>query len=115
MPSFSSVRLTGTCDCSTKDKDQFMLRAVVCAHATVGLVPDAQVLEFAEDDFASRHQLAHVAPVHAYERDCTVPASADRMTERRPEKRREGVRSHLAGRERELVMLGGAKAGYGSV
>jgi hypothetical protein len=50
-------------------KNQFMLRAIERPHAAIGLVPNAQVLQFGENLFARTQELAHVTPVHEYKRD----------------------------------------------
>ena len=44
---------------------QLMFRAIERAHAGVGLVPDAEVLELTVDLAAGGEHLPHVAPVHA--------------------------------------------------
>ena len=53
-------------------EDELVLGAVERAHAAVGLVPDAEVLELREHRLAGGKQLAHVAPVHADEGDGAV-------------------------------------------
>lgn len=86
-------------------KDKLMLRAIEGAHASVGLVPDAEVLELREDVFARLKQLAHVAPVYADEGDRTVAACIRRWPKRLTEKLRELTVLHLPGGKRKLAML----------
>ena len=55
-----------------EDEDQLVLRAIEAAHAAIGLVPDAEVLQLGERGLAGIEQFAHVAPVHADEGDRAV-------------------------------------------
>jgi hypothetical protein len=46
-----------------------VLAAIERSHTAVGLVPDAEVLELGEHRPAGSEQFAHVAPIHAHERN----------------------------------------------
>jgi hypothetical protein len=89
---------------------KLVLRAVEGAHAAVGLVPDAEVLEFGEDLLAGGEQFAHVPPVHAHESDRSVPTAVRRGAQGLHQERGEGVPRHLAYPHRELAMAHPAEA-----
>ena len=102
------VRVRGRAD--LEHEDHLVLGAVERAHAAVGLVPDADVLQLGEDAFTSRYELTHVTPVHADEGNRAIPAGCSGMTEREREEGHEGLPAHLAGGEGELPVPGCAEA-----
>ena len=54
------------------NKDQLVTAPVEGAHAGMIFRPDAKVLEFGIHSRASRQDFGHVAPIHAYEMNCSV-------------------------------------------
>ncbi len=70
-------------------EDQLVFGAVERAHAGVGLVPDAEVLELAEDSRARFLHFAHVPPVHAHIGDGAIPADPGGVAERLGQELRE--------------------------
>src|SRR3990167_3516346 len=89
-----------------EDEDQLMLGAIEASHATVSLVPDTEVFHLREDGFTRVEKLAHVAPVHANESDCSVLGDRRSIRQSGPQKFRELFACHLARRESELSMAG---------
>ncbi len=47
------------------DEDQFVLGAIKCPHAAIGLVPNAKLFLFGKGGSAGREQRLHATPVHA--------------------------------------------------
>src|SRR6185437_14488519 len=87
------------------DKDHFVLRAVKSAHTGIGLVPDADVLQFGVMGIASREHFAHMTPVHADLMDRTIRGKPAEQGIRTGEKCRELTLAHFAGSHRKFAML----------
>jgi hypothetical protein len=91
-------------------EDELVLGAIERPHASVVLVPNAEILERRIDVPAGRERLVEMPPVHAYEMDGSVETAADGVEENRPQEIRELARGHLAGRHRELAVLDRSQA-----
>src|SRR5438552_2040860 len=87
-----------------EDEHELVLGAIEASHTAIGLVPDAEVLEFGKDRFARIQQLPHVPPIHAHKGDCPVPGGGRRIRERCGEEVRELASRHLPRRKGELAM-----------
>jgi hypothetical protein len=70
------------CVADFEHKYQFVLAAIKRSHAAIGLVPDAEVLEFGEHRLTGRQEFADMAPIHAYESNCAITAPRGTMAER---------------------------------
>ncbi len=89
---------------------QLVLGAVERAHAGVGLVPDAEVLELAVDRAAGAEHLPQVAPVHADLMDRSVDGILGETLKDRLQKGRELGLAHLAAAHGEVAMANPAEA-----
>ena len=69
-------------------EDQLMLGAVEAAHAGIGLVPDAEVLQLAVVRLGRPQQLADMAPVHAEKWIAPSLLCADQVSKHRLRGRR---------------------------
>ena len=103
----------GTAD--LEHEHQLVLAPIERPHAAVGLVPDAQVLELGKDRPPGRQQFAHMAPVHADERDGAVAAGRGGMPKRRLQEGRECLARHFAGPHGELAMADAAEPAHVSI
>ena len=93
-----------------EDEDQFMFRTVQRAHATIVLVPDAQVLESGVDSPSCGLDFEHVAPIHAQKMDRAVDCVLCETTEGRLQERDESFLRHFTGCHLELAVFHGAQA-----
>ena len=98
------------CRALLEDGDEFVLRPVERAHASIGLRPDADILELAIDARPSRQQLEKVAPVDASKVDRAILAIGCHRPERFRQEGDELGLSHLARRHGEVAVLDRAKA-----
>src|SRR5271167_1840467 len=94
---------------------QLVRRAIERAHAGVRLCPNAEVLKLKAIALAGFEELAHMAPIHAYEQDGAVMQRRDQRGDELGEEGREVVLGHLARRHRELAVPRIAEAGDESV
>ena len=85
-------------------EDQFVLAAIEAAHASVGLVPNTEVLELAVDRAAGGEHLPHVPPIHADLMDRPINGVPGKVTRHRLQKCREFGLAHLAATHRELAV-----------
>ena len=85
------------------DEDQFVLRTVERAHASVRLVPEAQEFkEVAIDPLADGRDVVHVSPIHTNEVDSAIARDANAGPEGFGKKNSECLVRHFTGSHREL-------------
>ncbi len=94
-----------------EDKDQFMFGPVEGSHAAIGLVPDAEVLEFGKSGFARLAHFAEMTPVHTDEGDGAVATHAGGVGQGRCQKLRKLGAGHFARGHGEFAMADTAKPG----
>ncbi len=87
-----------------------MLRPIKCSHTAISLVPNAKILQFGEDPFAGVQKLAHMAPIHANERDRTVPAGRCREPKSIEQETRELLPIHLPHAHRKVAVADAPQA-----
>ena len=88
-----------------EDGDQFVLGTVKAAHATVGLVPDAEVDQLEARRLAAGDEFLDVAPVHADHGHAARRQNLDHSRQAGAEERPELRIAHLARGHRELAVL----------
>src|SRR5260370_37811447 len=94
------------------DKDHLVLGAVKRAHSGVGLVPNANVLEFGVVSISSCEHFSHVAPVHADLVDRTIGRMSAEQGIYTGEEVCELTFAHFAGGHSKFTMLDTTQSGY---
>ena len=86
------------------DEDQLVLRTVERAHASVRLVPEAQIQEVAIDPLADGRDVVHVPPIHTDEVHGAIARDASASAKGFGKKSPESLVRHLTGSHRELAV-----------
>src|SRR5260370_25096949 len=92
----------------SKNKNQFVARAVKRSHPAVVLHPHAKIKEGVIFLLASRKQLARMSPVHADEMNRTARTILNQQEEARSEKLYKLSFTHLASVHCEFAIVNGA-------
>src|SRR4051794_29507285 len=83
---------------------ELMLRSVEGAHAAIGLVPDAQVLEREVARSSGPQQFARVSPIDTDEQDGAIAAASSHGSQRVSEEANELGLRHFASGHCELTV-----------
>src|SRR5947208_7468049 len=98
------------CGPTLPHEHQLMLRAIERAHASIGLVPDTEVLELAIDLAAGGEHLPHVAPIHADLMDRAINGVLGETLKHRFQKCDEFGLVHLAAAHGKIAMTNATEA-----